>query len=95
MPKGSCLCKAVDFEVTGELPAASACHCTICRKHTGHFEAGVDVDSSGSTNLALIKKHRILILCYFLFLLPIVLVQSVEFLNPSYEGLQAFEIFVQ
>ena len=44
MPKGSCLCKAVDFEVTCELPAASACHCTMCRKHTGHFEAGVDVD---------------------------------------------------
>lgn len=31
------------FEVAGDLPEASACHCSICRKHTGHFEAGVDV----------------------------------------------------
>ena len=46
MHKGSCICKAVTFEVEGKLPAASACHCTICRKHTGHFEAGVDVDRS-------------------------------------------------
>lgn len=46
MHKGSCLCQAVKFEIEGKLPPASACHCTICRKHTGHFEAGVDVDRS-------------------------------------------------
>lgn len=46
MHKGSCLCKSVKFEVEGNLPAASACHCTMCRKITGHFEAGVDVDRS-------------------------------------------------
>ncbi len=46
MHNGSCLCKAITFEVEGKLPPASACHCTICRKHTGHYEAGVDVDSS-------------------------------------------------
>lgn len=44
--KGSCLCKAVTFEVDGDLPPPSACHCTICRKHTGHFEAGTDVPRS-------------------------------------------------
>jgi hypothetical protein len=43
MHYGSCLCGAVTFELAGDLPEASACHCTKCRKHTGHFEAGVDV----------------------------------------------------
>lgn len=43
MHRGSCLCGAVRFEVQGPLPEASACHCTACRKHTGHYEAGVDV----------------------------------------------------
>ena len=45
MHQGSCLCGAVRFEVEGEgdLPEASACHCTKCRKHTGHYEAGVDL----------------------------------------------------
>jgi len=43
MHKGSCLCGAVRFAVRGELPEASACHCSKCRKHTGHYEAGVDV----------------------------------------------------
>lgn len=43
MHKGSCLCGAVRFEVQGALPAPSACHCTKCRKHSGHFEAGTDV----------------------------------------------------
>lgn len=46
MHKGSCLCKAVSFEVEGELPNVTACHCTMCRKITGHYEAGVDVDKS-------------------------------------------------
>jgi hypothetical protein len=34
------------FEVAGDLPEASACHCSKCRKHTGHFEAGVDLPRS-------------------------------------------------
>ena len=46
MHKGSCLCGAVCFEVVGPLPAASACHCSRCRKLTGNYEAGVDVDKS-------------------------------------------------
>lgn len=49
MHKGSCLCGAVSFEVTGELPAPTACHCTQCRKHSGHFEAGTDVPRSAVT----------------------------------------------
>ena len=46
MNKGSCLCGTVSFEVSGALPAPSACHCTQCRKHSGHFEASVDIPRS-------------------------------------------------
>lgn len=49
MRKGSCLCGAVHFDVAGALPAPSACHCTKCRKHTGHFEAGTDVPRAALT----------------------------------------------
>ena len=43
MKTGSCLCGAVTFEVHGDLPAPTACHCTKCRKHSGHYEASTDV----------------------------------------------------
>ena len=49
MHRGSCLCGAVTFTVAGELPDASACHCSKCRKHTGHYEAGVDVPRTAVT----------------------------------------------
>ncbi|MBS3849143.1 GFA family protein [Devosia sp. BSSL-BM10] len=49
MHSGSCLCGAVQFSVAGDLPEASACHCTMCRKHTGHYEAGVDVPRASLT----------------------------------------------
>ena len=49
MHQGSCACGAVTFEVAGALPAASACHCSKCRKHTGHYEAGVDLPKSDVT----------------------------------------------
>src|SRR4051812_46985963 len=49
MHKGSCLCGAVKFEVAGALPPPTACHCTKCRKHTGHFEAGTEVVRSALT----------------------------------------------
>jgi len=41
--KGACLCGAVQFSVIGPLPDPNACHCTKCRKTSGHFEASVDV----------------------------------------------------
>ena len=46
MYKGSCLCGAVTFEVAGELGPIDACHCTQCRKWSGHFLAGSDVPRS-------------------------------------------------
>lgn len=56
MHNGSCLCGAVSFEVEGELPPPDACHCTICRKHSGHYYAGTDVQKdalkiTGSDNI--------------------------------------------
>ncbi|WP_047047135.1 GFA family protein [Vibrio mexicanus] len=33
--KGSCLCGAVSFELSGELPPIYQCHCSLCRKVSG------------------------------------------------------------
>ena len=46
MPKGSCLCGAVRFEVTGALPGPDACHCSQCRKWSGHVFASTDFPRS-------------------------------------------------
>ncbi|MBT3984292.1 MAG: hypothetical protein HOE90_23255 [Bacteriovoracaceae bacterium] len=43
MHKGSCLCGEISFEVSGDLPKPTACHCSQCRRHSGHYEASVDV----------------------------------------------------
>ncbi len=49
MHEGSCLCGAVTFEVTGELGSSDACHCKQCRKWTGHFLPGAEVQRSALT----------------------------------------------
>lgn len=36
---GSCLCGAIRFDVRGPLRAVINCHCSQCRKWTGHFVA--------------------------------------------------------
>ena len=41
--KGSCLCGDITFEVSSTLEPATACHCTQCRKQTGHYFASSDV----------------------------------------------------
>ncbi len=43
MHRGSCLCGAVRIVVEGDLPRPTACHCQQCRKHSGHFEASIDI----------------------------------------------------
>jgi hypothetical protein len=43
MHKGSCLCGAITFDVDGALSPPDACHCTQCRKWTGHYLASTDV----------------------------------------------------
>ncbi|MBF9035410.1 GFA family protein [Rhodobacterales bacterium HKCCE2091] len=41
MHDGSCLCGAIRYRVTAELGPVTACHCTQCRKITGHYAAAV------------------------------------------------------
>ena len=50
MLEGQCLCGAVRLEVHGDLEhAPEACHCSQCRKQTGHFLAAVNVRRSALT----------------------------------------------
>ena len=49
MPRGSCLCGAVSFLVDGELTPPDACHCSQCRKASGHYWASTDVPRAAVT----------------------------------------------
>jgi hypothetical protein len=49
MPTGSCLCGAVSFEVTGALPPPNACHCSQCRRQSGHFWVSSDIARASLT----------------------------------------------
>ncbi|MFZ2237849.1 MAG: GFA family protein [Dokdonella sp.] len=49
MHQGSCLCGAVTFSVSGELKPPDACHCTQCRKTSGHYWASTDVPNDKFT----------------------------------------------
>ncbi|MFZ5638250.1 MAG: GFA family protein [Pseudomonadota bacterium] len=49
MHAGSCLCGAVRFEVAGPLSPPDACHCTQCRKQSGHVWASTDVPREALT----------------------------------------------
>jgi hypothetical protein len=49
MPRGSCLCGAVTFDVAADLAPPDACHCTPCRKHSGHYFASTDVPKAAVT----------------------------------------------
>lgn len=46
MKTGSCLCGDVAFELRGPLRPVIACHCTQCRKQSGHFGAFTDTANS-------------------------------------------------
>ena len=46
MHAGSCLCGAVKFRVEGDLKAPDACHCSQCRKQSGHYWASTNVSTS-------------------------------------------------
>ena len=47
--RGSCLCGAVTFEFDGDLRAPDACHCSQCRKQSGHYFASSDVPRAALT----------------------------------------------
>lgn len=40
---GGCLCGAVTYRITGSVTDVVACHCSQCRRQTGHYYAVVDV----------------------------------------------------
>lgn len=40
---GHCLCGAVRFRTSGPLREVIACHCSQCRRQTGHFYAATNV----------------------------------------------------
>ncbi len=44
MLTGSCLCGANLFTLNGDMGEVTACHCTQCRKTSGHFAASFDVE---------------------------------------------------
>jgi hypothetical protein len=53
---GSCLCGAVRFRTRGPLRGVVYCHCSQCRKQTGHFVAATaardaDIDIEGTDAL--------------------------------------------
>ena len=47
--KGSCLCGQIRFTTPGPLRPVIACHCTQCRKTTGHSVAVTSVLRTGVT----------------------------------------------
>ena len=47
MHAGSCLCRAVRYEVDGDLPPIQLCHCGACRKaQGGPFGANIPLESA-------------------------------------------------
>ena len=46
---GHCLCGAVRFRTSGDLSKVVACHCSQCRRQTGHFYAATNVTNDRLT----------------------------------------------
>lgn len=46
--QGSCLCGANQFRLPGPMGAVTACHCTQCRKLSGHYAASFDADEGAA-----------------------------------------------
>ena len=44
---GACLCRAVVFRVAAPVRPVVACHCTQCRKASGHYWAAAAVPTGG------------------------------------------------
>ncbi|SHF61151.1 Uncharacterized conserved protein [Litoreibacter ascidiaceicola] len=44
MLRGSCNCGSVRFEADGAARDPAACHCSQCRKQSGHYWAAVQID---------------------------------------------------
>ena len=46
---GRCLCGGVRYEVRGRLRPIIACHCSLCRRTSGHFVAATGAPTSAIT----------------------------------------------
>jgi hypothetical protein len=46
---GGCLCGAVRYRVTAPLERLVACHCSMCRRASGHFIAGASAPREALT----------------------------------------------
>ncbi|MGD0493471.1 MAG: GFA family protein [Steroidobacteraceae bacterium] len=53
---GGCLCGGVRYRIRGELRDAIACHCTQCRRTSGHHAA---MTSAASEDLVLISSRTL------------------------------------
>ncbi|APG63843.1 aldehyde-activating protein [Sphingorhabdus lutea] len=47
--KGSCNCGKISFEVRGALGTPDACHCSQCRKQSGHYWVSTDIEIANVT----------------------------------------------
>ena len=45
MRTGGCLCGAVRYQVRGPLRSVVMCHCSQCRRQTGHVMAATALDA--------------------------------------------------
>ncbi|MEP2029344.1 MAG: GFA family protein [Paracoccaceae bacterium] len=50
MIKGSCLCGGVQFQASETSRDPAACHCSQCRKQSGHYWASANVPMSAFTS---------------------------------------------
>ena len=46
---GSCMCGQVTYQINGPLRPITACHCTQCRKSSGHYSAATSTPSENLT----------------------------------------------
>jgi hypothetical protein len=53
---GGCLCGGVRYRVRGELRGVIACHCSQCRRTSGHYSA---MTSAPSANIELTNSERL------------------------------------
>jgi hypothetical protein len=54
---GGCLCGAVRYRIKGELRGVIACHCSQCRRTSGHHAA---MTAASSANIEIMASDRLL-----------------------------------
>ena len=56
---GSCLCGSVRYQVNGPVTDVTACHCSQCRRQSGHYWAS---SNSAEKDFELLKQDLIILL---------------------------------